>query len=514
MRVCLDRPLYPHQREMLEWARTRSTIALFCQMRLGKTPVTIRWARQDAAVLVVAPMSTLSRYGWSQELRLEHITRVHRLYDIPNKRRLAYMAEASFRGWYLINYEGLRVAPWLLELPWTTLILDESTKVRSPQAQITRLLVRQSRHIPRRAILTGLPNPESALDYFSQFHVLDGEFMGMTNYWQFRNALYHGVGFDWVPRRGTKERIKQEVHRRAFVLTRAQVGIGNEKQRQVRLIAAPTVLRTLQKQVIRDFAYEHLETKWSPVQAMWLAKLAGGFSPTNKLVTNVKLRELAELVTTELHGESVVVWFRFNHELHAATRLLTKKKVAIGVIYGATTKAERSTIQEAFQAGTIRVLLAQVKCGQYGMNLSRANTAVYYSNAWDHEVRAQSEDRIEHMRKHEPLLFIDLVMEGTADEAVLDALDMKAYTARAFSSRLTLNLKAVWQKGLHDTKTQHRTPAGSSGRTDRARRHPPQARTHVVHHVEAHRVRRRHRQEVDSRSAGQGHPRPEERRAE
>jgi hypothetical protein len=487
---------------MLTWAQARSTIALFCQMRLGKTPVTIRWAHRDAAVLVVAPMSTLSRYGWSRELRLEHITRVHRLYDIVNKHRPEYMAQTPLRGWFLINYEGLRVAPWLLQYAWTTLILDESTKVRSPQAQITKLLVRHSRHIPRRAILTGLPNPESALDYFSQFHVLNGEFMGMTNYWQFRNALYQGVGYDWVPRRGTMDRIKKEVHHRAFVLTRAQVGIGNHKDRQVRMIPAPKVLLKHQTQVIRDFAYEHLETKWSPVQAMWLAKLAGGFSPDNTLVTGVKLKELTDLVTEELRDESIVVWFRFNHELHAAARLLRKKKVVIGVIYGATTKAERSTIQEAFQAGTIRVLLAQVKCGQYGMNLSRANTAIYYSNAWDYEVRAQSEDRIEHMHKHEPLLLIDLVIEGTADEAVLDALDFKAVTARAFNIRLAKNLKAIWQKGLHDTKTQHRTPAGSAGRISHARLRAPQTRTHVVRHVEAHRVRRRHRQAADSRSAG------------
>lgn len=491
MRVCLDRSLYPHQQRMLAWAQDRSHIALFCEMRLGKTPVTIRWARRDPAVLVVAPMSTLSRYGWSRELQLEHITRVHRLYEVANKHRPEYMAETPLRGWYLINYEGLRVAPWLLRYAWSTLILDESTKVRSPGAQITKLLVRHSRHIPRRAVLTGLPNPESALDYFSQFHVLDGEFLGMTNYWQFRNALYQGVGFDWVPRRGTVTRIKEEVHRRAFVLTRAQVGIGNHKERRVRFIPAPPVLRKYQTQVIRDFAFEHLETKWSPVQAMWLAKLAGGFSPTNELVTNVKLKELVELVTGELRHESVVVWFRFNHELHAAARLL-RKRTTVGVIYGATPKAERSTIQEAFQAGTTRLLLAQVKCGQYGMNLSRANTAVYYSNAWDYEVRAQSEDRIEHMRKHEPLLLIDLVIEGTADEAVLDALGQKALTARVFNTQLAKNLKAIWQKGLHDTKAKHRATARTAGPAHRARRHTPEAGTHLVRHVQAHRVRGRH----------------------
>lgn len=327
------------------------------------------------------------------------------------------------------------------------ILVHNSTKIRTPRAQITKLLTKCTAHIRRRAILTGLPNPESPLDYFTQFQFLHGDFLGSTNYYQFRHRHYQQVTYDWVPRRGAIGRIKGEVHLLAFVLTRAEVGLGNHKDRQVRVVPCAPVVARLQRQVLQDFACGDLETKWSPVQQTWLAKLAGGYSPDNELVSDLKLRELEDLVTGELRGESLVVWFRFNHELHEAARRLAQHE-PVAVIYGDTPKPERSTIQERFLAGKVRILCAQVKCGQYGMNLSRASTAIYYSNAWDYEVRAQSEDRIEHMDKHEPLLLIDLVTKGSTDEGVLAALGHKAISARTFSMRMLEEMKKLWAKGM------------------------------------------------------------------
>ena len=52
------------------------------------------------------------------------------------------------------------------------------------------------------------------------------------------------------------------------------------------------------------------------------------------------------------------------------------------------------------------------------------------------EKRAQSEDRIIHPVKQEPLLYIDLVTEGTIDEIVVDALQDKSISAQILTARL------------------------------------------------------------------------------
>ena len=73
-----------------------------------------------------------------------------------------------------------------------------------------------------------------------------------------------------------------------------------------------------------------------------------------------------------------------------------------------------------------------MKCGKFGLNLSSSSTAIYFSNGFSHEDRAQSEDRIEHTEKNEPLLFIDLVTRGSSDQRILNLLNQKVKQSRYF----------------------------------------------------------------------------------
>ena len=58
------------------------------------------------------------------------------------------------------------------------------------------------------------------------------------------------------------------------------------------------------------------------------------------------------------------------------------------------------------------------------------HAAIYYSNSYESEHRAQSEDRGIHHTKSDPLTIIDLVTEGTVDELVLESLQDKSGNSR------------------------------------------------------------------------------------
>ena len=93
---------------------------------------------------------------------------------------------------------------------------------------------------------------------------------------------------------------------------------------------------------------------------------------------------------------------------------------------------ERNLWCQKFSKGEFRVLLVQLKCGKFGLDLSAASTAIYYSNGFSHEDRAQSEDRIEHPRKKEPLLFVDLLTKDSSDAKVLRMLKQKVAVGKSF----------------------------------------------------------------------------------
>jgi SNF2 family DNA or RNA helicase len=480
------RTLFPHQMRALEYARQRSRIALFMEMRLGKTAVAIRWARDRKLdrVLVLGPSSVLP--GWIDELMIEGVRASDIHYLTGSTHARLSIAQEIDTGWALTNYEAIRLQPQLLGLNWDALILDESTRIRNPKAQVTKLILAHARDITHRAVLSGMPAPESPLDYWCQMAFLHGEFLRTWNYWAFRKRYFlpNVRGYDWQPMPGVIEDIKREVHTTAFVLTRKAAGMGEKKIYERRYVDMnPQQLRAY-RQVAREWAYKDQDTQWATTRLLWLARLAGGFAPDTdthpepQLVSGTKFDELVSLLTEELKDEPAVVWFRFTAELKEAFRRLQKRGIQVRTIMGETPVADRRTHVAEFQAGAFPILLMQVKCGKFGLNTSRASTAIYFSNTYDFEDRTQSEDRIVHPSKREPLLFIDLVTRGTVDSAVVAALREKKVNASTFMARMVDHLRREWL--LHHGRELQNAPlsdVGGGTLTSRVRRLFPMDRS-------------------------------------
>lgn len=450
----------------MQYAIPRSRIALFMQMRLGKSAVAIRWARHHKLErnLVVAPNDILE--DWRDELIKEGV-KYNDIYILDGSRltKLATAQEID-SGWVIVNYEALRVTQRknsrtkdttgasIIELPWSGIILDESTAIRNPGSQTTKTFLKYAGHIPFRAILSGLPNPQSELDYFSQLAFLNGDFMGFHNFWIFRQrmCMQDAMGWNWTPKPSVKEKIKQEVHKHAFILSRKDAGVGEHRVFEKRYVEMTPKQRKLYQQVEKDFAFGDLETQWATVKTVWMARIAGGFSPkvdeqgVRELLCDAKGKALLNLAKTELAKEPVVVWFRFNDELRYVSELLTRAKIPHRTILGGQKngRAQNHQYKADFQEGRVDWILIQIKMGKYGWDLSRSSTAIYYSMSYDFEEIAQSRDRIVNVAKHESLLNIYLVTRRTVDVEVVETAVEKDMTARLFNTKIKERLRASW----------------------------------------------------------------------
>lgn len=475
---------FPHQDAALARITGQPRVALFMEMRLGKTPVVIRWAKglPDAhRILVVGPMAVLD--DWVDELQREDIpARAITRLDNMTQRVRAELAYGG-AGWYLINYEGVRTSDTMGDLDWDVVILDESTAIRNPKAKVTKRLIRDYHSTPYRAILTGDPVPEGMEDYFSQFVFLHGSFMSYDNFWAWRQRRFYQnpkLTWAWTPKPGLRDEVKAYVHERAVVMTRSQAGIGGKKLYQRRMVEANPAQRQAMKEIFKDFKYEYIETNFATVRDVWLARIAGGFSPDKEnpeMLNDAKIREIIALKQGELKHQAVVVWFRFNEELWATVRALRKKDIPAVGVDGSIPKEKRFAIRKAFMAGTYDVICIQTKLGRFGWNLSRAATAIYYSNWYDRESRAQSEDRIVHPTKTHPLLYIDLATRGSIDEEVIRLLREKKTTSRAFARQLN---EAVWAEYWREHPGETKKNKGQAVRKEidhqkirRAHRHFP-----------------------------------------
>lgn len=451
--VLPGRPFLPHQKKAWTYAEPRTRVALFMEMRLGKTMVAIRWAKHhvlrrnpNARILVLAGTSALEP-GWLNELKAERIPadRVHPLWRMGRTADRTAYAEQRQPGWYLNNYEAMvRMGVRFAALDWDAIVCDESTAFRNPKAKITKLLTKFYTYIEYRAILTGLPNPESELDMIEQMRFLIGHFLGFQNFWAARNALFKQIGYDWSPKTGVRERMKQFTHSNAFFLSAEQAGMGNKQIFEPRLLEPTPEQVRATKMLRKEFKYENMETKWATVREVWMARVAGGWSPDrdNPIpLSDAKIKELWALMTGDLKGQQLVVWFRFIQELEATNEFLRRKGVDTGVIMGSVPVAERGHIATSFQRGKTQVILHQIQTGKGGMgsDFSAANTAVYYSMAYDYEYWAQSLKRIDHPTKRtkgKGLLYIPLLTKRTVDEDAYEALRAKGVTAKSFRREL------------------------------------------------------------------------------
>jgi hypothetical protein len=127
-----------------------------------------------------------------------------------------------------------------------------------------------------------------------------------------------------------------------------------------------------------------------------------------------------------------IVWGRFREDLDRIEALAKRRKERCGRIDGSVTGSSREAVIRDFAAGKVKILAANPAAAGMGLDLSRAEVQVYYSCAWSHEQRAQSEARSEGPKRTNgpaPIYDLEAVIGGkkTVDGTVLDALELKSH---------------------------------------------------------------------------------------
>ena len=416
------------QRNMVEYAFPRDKIALFVDMRLGKTLAVIRWAKsaRRKRILIVAPYSALA--GWEQQLIADGEICIEYLTG-TKEQRLKNLWKKS--KWSLINKEGYRSIPDIKYVSWDAIIIDGSTFIKSHTSQVTQVYLKNFKDVPYKAILTGTPAPESELEYYCQLEFLSPGIWGTSNFyeWRFKNFAPSTDGARWFATVEGRKRIAAVLEKHCFFLSRKDANLGGEKIYRTRKIQLPSAIRTaysnLEKSFILEISGKEIDkTLFATTAFIWMRRLCGGVVD-GKLRHKAKLDDLVDLLTGELANEQVVVWAVFVDEIKAITERLFKKRIPASFIYGGVSPRDREGIRQRFSDGVYRVLVCQPECFRHGIDLSTAETMIYYSSPTGLETRLQTEDRIVDVTKRNSLLIIDMVAENSVDEDIAKALGKK-----------------------------------------------------------------------------------------
>ena len=451
---------HPYQNRGIKFLLANERAGLFFDPGLGKTATTLaainglKRAGLVNSVLVVAPLRVVysvwpAQIAHWQQFRHLNVSIIH---GNQNARREALASPADV---YLVNPEGLQ---WLSEqtLPdWDMLVVDESTKFKSPSAKCFKALKSMLPQFQRRVILTGTPSPNGLEDLWSQIFLLDeGERLGkrVTHY---RERFFHRGGFknyQWIANRHSQSEIEQRIADIVLRLDAADyLQMPELITNDIEIDLPPEVrkaYRLLERELLFALADAEKQTTTAGAKYLLCRQVAnGGMYDEQRAAQHVHSAkiEALESIYDELQGKPLLVVYQFNHDLQ---RLRAWNQAPS--ICGETSPAEADSILKKWNAGQLPLLYVQPQAMSHGLNMQGAGNDIVWFGLTDNlETYLQTNARIYRQGVKNNVRVHRLLCKGTVDTLMRRRIDHKEESQKSLLDSLRDYIGAK-----HGTETQ------------------------------------------------------------
>ena len=398
-------------------------------MGLGKTVQIIAHllveqeaGRLERPALVVAPTSLV--FNWFDEIARFAPTLDCLNYTGPSRASLRErLAQAHV---IVTSYALLAIDLDTLEsIDWSLLVLDEAQWIKNPLTQTARA-VRKLRAEHRLAV-TGTPLENHLGELWAHFDAVLPGYLG--DYRTFNRSFRQPIEQheDDARRAILRQRIAPFLLRRSKAAVAPELPPKTETvlrvamgERQRRLYES---LRLAQNERVREaLARYHDEQSRIVVLSALLRlrqvccdpRLIDGLDDPP---ASAKLDALLELVQSlREDGRQVLVFSQFTSMLELIGQTLDAAKLDYTLLTGDT--ADRATPVRRFQAGDAGILLASLKAGGVGLNLTAADAVIHYDPWWNPAVETQAVDRAHRLGREQPVFVYKLLCDDTIEERI------------------------------------------------------------------------------------------------
>jgi SNF2 family DNA or RNA helicase len=416
---------------------------LTVDMGLGKTVTTLTAVRElledyleAERVLVIAPKSVAENTWTSECAKWDHLAHL-RVSVVMGDEKHRIKALETPADLYVINRDNV---VWLTEhygaqWPFDTVIIDESSSFKNPQARRFKALRKVRPMIRRMVLLTGTPSPNGHMDLWSQMWLIDmGQRLGRTltsyrsKYFKPGRSNGHTV-YNWILNPGASAAIG-ELMADVTVSLKAEdwIEVPDLIETDVRIALSPKELqqyKIFERDQVMSIGSADIVAITAAALATKLLQFTGGAMyaetpdgrETYVKVSDAKLSALEDIIEAA-DGDPVLVFYQYRHELE---RLQEYFKA----LHPVTFSGEPETLK-AWNEGRIPLLLCQPASVQYGLNMQAGgHIIVWYTPTWNLEQYQQANARLHRQGQGRPVICYRLICDGTIDEKVVGALKGK-----------------------------------------------------------------------------------------
>lgn len=430
----VGKTLYPHQVDGAMWLAWRERAGLFDQQGLGKTLTALEASRYVKAesMLVICP--SIAAWNWAAEIE-EHSGRSAYVVDSSAKARKSRDHDVVCTTHGLMIRDAMRSE--ILRRKWDVIVLDESHEFCSPDTLRAQMFYGSGRRseddfptIVERGrfvwCLTGTPAPSNRSQLWT---FLDGMFPDLIEdrgYWAFAKRFC----------RVWKGRFGLQIE-------------GSRNSEELRAIGKVAWLRRLKKDHLKSlppmrFEAVRLRPKSLPRELKSYASKLGVKLDTKdneaalrairaeesggkfrRLCGVTKIAPTIEWIEREFGGglECLIVFAWHKEVVEGVAAGLRAAGKRVGVVVGGMSAKKKHAVTEAFQAGELDVICANIQAGGTAATWTRASELVFVELDYVPGKNAQAADRIHRMSQKSKKVRARIIsLAGTLDDAIQDTL--------------------------------------------------------------------------------------------
>lgn len=444
---------HPHALGFVGVGIGKTAASLAAVNRLFKT-------RQTKGVLVLAPMR-VANLTWPMEIERWDDFKWMKIANLrtPAGKRAFLQGKAHI---YVCNYESI---PKLVEmvktrkslgsnLPYDTLVMDESTKIKNPTSCRANLYRREVPHDTHKRIwaLTGTPAPNSLLDLFAQARFVDnGKRLGRA-FDHFKQTYFKQSGYGgykWIELPGSQQTIEQRLSDITLTLrSKDWLNLPETVVEDVEIHLPKDLLhdyREFEKDLVLQIKSAEITAANAAALVAKLLQFTSGsiYDAEGKWhdVHDLKIKALEKVIKDT--GAPVLVAVAFKHEQERLRKAFPKARF----FADAKNAASQKQLLDDWNAKKIPILIAHPKSVGHGLNLQHGgNTLVWMTLTYSREDYEQMIARLDRRGQDTVVTVYRLMCPDTVDYAVATAIEDKKATEDRLLSALQL-LESFRQDG-------------------------------------------------------------------
>jgi SNF2 family DNA or RNA helicase len=433
---------------------------LFLAMGLGKTSITLMALNELIydyfeidKVLIIGPKRVVQD-TWIREARKWDQTRhlademVILDGDVKTRRKLLKLDKRIF----LI---GRELVEWLVsemgnKWPFDTVVIDELSSFKSPQAKRFKALRRVRPMINRIIGLTGTPAPNGLMDLWSQIYLLDqGERLGKT-ITGYRDRYFTAgarsgyIVYEWKQKKEAEEAVYEKISDICVSMKSEDwLEMPEKIDRIVPVTLDPDArakYRKLERDLLLPMKDADIVAGSAAVLSNKLLQLANGAAyDENKGVQEIHQAKLDALedILEAANGHPVLLFYNYKHDLERIQRRFPQCRILRKGSDGNKDIAD-------WNAGKTELLAVHPASAGHGLNLQDGgNIIVWFGLTWSLELYQQANARLHRQGQMRSVIVHHLVTEDTIDEDVMEALQSKAAGQEALMAAVKARIEKV-----------------------------------------------------------------------